>query len=310
MRARARPHGRTAAREKLPAVTRVAVCVLVMFTVQLCGRAAVRPLFAQDTATVRTARQLAADGRGDSARTLLSAELRRRRAGSPEYVEALYWRARLASTGDSAERDFRRVAIEHSGSAYADDALLQLAQLKLASGDAAAAYDLAARMRSDYPASELKPRAAFWAARAAFATGEPRTACALLDSARAEAAADVEFANQVEFYRARCASLAHAPLARETTLTVAAPSAPAPPRNAAPIPGFEVQVAASRTAAAARTVADRLQRAGWRARVVAGGDGYHRVRLGPYASRDSADAASRAARRITGGAPFVVSVPP
>jgi len=270
-------------------------------------------LYAQ-ASTIQVAQQLAAEGRGDSARALLNVELRRRRAGSPEFVEALYWRARLASTGDSAERDFRRVAIEHSGSAYADDALLQLAQLKLAAGDAAAAYDLAARMRSDYPASELKPRAAFWAARAAFATSEPRTACALLDSARAEAAADVEFSNQVEFYRARCASLAHAPLARETTLTVGAPppppASPPTPRNAAPVPGFEVQVTASRTPAAARSVADRLQRAGWRARVVAGGDGYHRVRLGPYASRDSADAATRAARRITGGSPFVVSVQP
>ncbi len=264
-------------------------------------------LHAQDTSLVRTAQQLATIGRSDSARALLTAELRRRRAGSPEFVEALYWRARLATTGDSAERDFRRVAIEHSGSAFADDALLQLAQLKLASGDAAGAYDMAGRVRSDYPASELKPLAAFWAARAAFAAGEPRSACALLDSARAEAAGDIEFGNQVEFYRGRCASLAHPPLARETTLTVEAPRPAAAPPAA---PGFEVQVVAARTASAARSVAERLQRAGWRARVVAGEDGFHRVRMGPYASRDSADAAVGAARRIAGGSPFIVSVRP
>jgi hypothetical protein len=276
---------------------RLAVAVLVLALLPSC------PLAAQTSPAIRAALQLAAEGRSDSAQRLVGTELARGHPGDAAWVEALYFRARLATWGDSAERDLRRVAIEYSGSAYADDALLQLSQLALAAGNPASALELAGRVRSDYPDSDLKPRAALWAARAAFEVGEPRTACALLDSARTEAAADIEFVNQVTFYRARC-----------TASVLAAPGTPArdtgsrlpPPASR---PQFEVQVAAATTDAAAQAVVRRLARAGHEARIVPGDNGVLRVRMGPYATQPAADSAARGARALVGGTPFVVRLP-
>jgi cell division septation protein DedD len=276
---------------------------------------------AQDNPAVRAAVQLAAEGRGDSARALVASILLHSRPGDSTWVEALYWRARLAATGDSAERDLRRVAIEYSGSRYADDALLQLSQLALAAGNPASALELSTRLRSDYPASELRARAALWAARAAFDVGEPRTACMYLDTAKTEAASDVEFGNQVHFYEARCtaAVLAAPPAATDSARTSrdsAAAPAPVPPTAAAPPApvaatrrGFEVQVAAARSARAAQTVVRRLTRARRTAHVVTGTDGLYRVRVGPFASLQAADSAAKSLRRIVGGSPFPVRTP-
>ncbi len=307
MKAGARGHGGTGARLgrmlSVPLCLRASVPLAAqrMLSVPLCLWASV-PLAAQELPSVRAAVQLAADGRGDSARILVNVELARHRAGSGPWVEVLFWRGRLAGSGDSAERDLRRVAIEYASSPWADDALLHLAQLALAAGNAAGAYDLAGRLRADYPGSELRSRAALWKGRAAFLTGETRAACALLDSARTEAGADVEFVNQVEFYRGRCAAISAAP--------PPTPAAAPPDTTAAdPRVSFEVQVAAARSEAAARAVADRLTRAGQRARIVAGEDGLRRVRLGPFATREEADQAAQAARRIAGGTPFVVRLP-
>ncbi len=263
-------------------------------------------LAAQDLPAVRAAVQLAAEGRSDSARRMLDGELRRLRVGEPDWIESLFFRARISHQGENADRDLRRIVIEFGNSAWADDALLELTQLAMAAANPAGALDYVARLRADYPGSDLRARAALWGGRAAFDVGEPRTACALLDSARAEAAGDIEFGNQVDFYRARCAAIANAP-----------PPAPAPGRPAtartdsvrtapAPTGRFEVQVAASSSSDDARRVAERFQAAGQRAAVVRGADGLYRVRLGPFATEEEAQTAVAAARRLVGGAPFVV----
>jgi hypothetical protein len=283
------------------------------------------PLAAQDNPTLKAAVQLAAVGRGDSARALTRSLLASARPGDPVYVEALYWGARFATTGESAERDLRRVAIEFSGSRYADQALLQLSQLALAAGNPTSALDLATRLRSDYPASDLRPRAALWASRAAFDVGEPRTACRYLDTASAEGAADVEFVNQVRFYQARCTAevLAPPPPRADTSRiasVVGADSAtraaqPAPASSAAPVAAagpartYDVQVAATRSEHDARAVMRRLARGHRKARLVRGTDGYVRVRVGPFATLQAADSAAKSLRRLVGGAPFAVRVP-
>jgi cell division septation protein DedD len=291
-------------------------------------------LRAQDNPALRAAVQLAAEGRGDSARRIVALEMAKANPGDAAYVEALFWRGRLAATGDSAERDLRRVAIEYSTSRWADQALLQLAQLAMAAGNSPGALQLAERLRSDYPTSTLRGRAALWAGRAAFEVGDPSTACALLDSARTESAGDVEFLNQVAFYRSRCGALVVAPPpdapppvapsakgpgdpARPTAPPVAATpldrkpasaesAAVAAPRRAAQ---FEVQVAATRAKAAAQATLDRVTRGGERARIVMGTDGYLRVRAGPYASEREATAAATRIGTLLGGHPFVVPVP-
>ncbi len=276
---------------------------------------------AQDNPAIRAAVQLAADGRGDSARKIVAAELAKARPGESAYVEALYWRGRLALSGDSAEDDLRHVALDYSTSQWADHALLQLAQLAMAAGNPTGALQLAQRLRGDYPGSTLRPRAALWGGRAAFDLGDPVTACALLDSARSESADDVEFVNQVGFYRSRCTAAALQPRQPPDTVkgagaetTRAAPPAPAKPETAAapapaPAPKFEVQVAATRSRSQAQNVAHRVERSGATARVVTGTDGFLRVRAGPYVTRKEADAAAERLRRLLGGHPIVVTAP-
>lgn len=303
-------------------------------SVRLCGCAAVllcaavRPATGQDNPAIRAAVQLAAEGRGDSARKIVAAELAKARRGESAYVEALYWRGRLATSGDSAESDLRHVALDYSNSKWADHALLQLAQLAMAAGNPTGALQLAQRLRSDYPGSLLLSRAALWAGRAAFDLGDPVAACVLLDSARAEGRGDVEFLNQVAFYQSRCTAAVLQPRAPADTAkpagadTARRPSAaPAPPparpetaaapkaQPPAPAPQFEVQVTATRSRAQARSVVRRVERSGARARIVTGSDGYLRVRAGPYVSRKEADAAVIRLRRLLGGHPIVVGAP-
>jgi hypothetical protein len=264
---------------------------------------------AQDNPAIREAIRLAAAGRGDEARRIVAAELSGAIPGDPVYVEALYWRARLTAVGDSAERDLRRVAIEFPSSPWAPAALLQLAQLAMAAGNPASAFALAERLRSDYPDADLRPQAAFWAGRAAFDLGETRGACALLDSARTEGAADIEFVNRVAFYRSRCAALPAAfPVPADS------PSrAPVPPRTdsarTAPAGRFAVQVAAVRTEQQEQHVLRTLRAAGYEGRVVVGNDGFRRIRVGAYATEAEALSAVRLLRPIVGGRPFVVRPP-
>jgi len=275
---------------------------------------------AQDNPAIRAAVQLAAEGRGDSARKMVAAELTKARPGTPAYVEALFWRGRLATSGDSAESDLRHVALDYSNSRWADDALLQLAELAMAAGNPTSALQLAQRLRGDYPGSALRPRAALWGGRAAFDLGDPVAACALLDSARSEGGDDVEFRNQVAFYRSRCTAALLQPRAAADT---AAPPAPDTARRAAPPtparadtaatpphpPQFEVQVAATRSTTQAQSVAHRVERSGEQSRIVTGADGFLRVRAGPYVSRKEADAAVARLRRLLHGNPIVMSVP-
>ena len=299
----ARGHGGTGRRTRAARV--------IAFAVPLCLCASVPPVFGQDNPAIRAAVQLAVEGRGDSARKIVAAELTKTRPGTPAFVEALFWRGRLATSGDSAESDLRHVALDYSNSKWADHALLQLAELAMAASNPTSALQLAQRLRGDYPGSVLRPRAALWGGRAAFDLGDPVAGCALLDSARTEGSDDVEFENQVAFYRSRCtAALLQPRAAADTTRRAAAP-APARADTTAPPhrPQFEVQVVATRSKTRAQSIAHRVERSGERSRVVTGTDGFLRVRAGPYVSRKEADAAVARLRRLLRGHPIVVSVP-
>lgn len=287
--------------------------IVAAAAIPVAAAALTRSSTAQDNPALRAAVQLAAEGRGDSARRLVAAELAKARPGDAAYVEALFWRGRLAVSGDSAERDLRRVAIEYSTSPWADQALLQLAQLALAAGNPPSALQLAERLRSDYPTSTLRGRAALWAGRAAFEVGDPATACALLDSARTESPGDVEFLNQVAFYHGRCAGVAAAP--RPDTAHPVAPAAADTARPAARTDSastsrsparFEVQLTATRSSRTAQALLDRLTGAGQQGRIVKGSDGLLRVRAGPFTTEAEASAAATRLKRSFGGHPFVV----
>ena len=263
---------------------------------------------AQDDPSLRAAVILAAEGRGDSARRLVEAALGRAQPGDPSFVEALYWRGRLAAWGDSAERDLRRVALEYPTSSWADDALLQLAQLAMAADNPASARALAERIRGDYPGSDLRARAAYWAGRAALGMSDVAGGCAELDSARAEEPRDAAFLAQLRYFGAACPV---AMVARDSGRAATVPIDTTPPPDTAPpvTAPFMVQVAASRSDGEIRRVVDLVTRGGFPARVVPGPGGYRRVRIGPFETQREAEAAAREARRMVGGTPFVVRGP-
>lgn len=170
----------------------------------------VRPALAQhaagpDSARLAQAQQLAGAGNGAAARSVVDSVLAIRQTGTPEYAEALYWRAMLASTAADAERAYLTVAIEYSLSPRASDALLRLAQLEEARGDRASARRHLARLVRDHPAGAADPRAGLWAARLLFDENDAPAACTVLTLARAGiAAGDVELTNQVDYAAQRC----------------------------------------------------------------------------------------------------------
>lgn len=271
---------------------------------------ATRPLAAQDNPAIRTAVRLAAEGRSDSARHLVEAALSRARPGDSAYAEALFWRARLATFGDSAELGLRQVTVDYPTSSWADDALLELAALAMTAGNPASARALAERIRTDYPGSDLRASAALWAGRAALEMADVAGGCAELDSARMEAGRDTDLQNRVAFYRARCPSRPPSP---PDTAAVAPPApAPAPPPDSvgeAPATSYLVQVGASRSDGEIQRFVDIMRRTSWPTHVVRGPGGFRRVRVGPFATLREAEAVAREARRMVGGEPYVVRGP-
>ncbi len=152
---------------------------------------------ADDTVFAR-AQQLVAEGNGEAGRALVARQLERATPGSPEYVEALFWRAALAATAIEAEADYRRIIVEHSASPRVEDALTRMAQLELARGRHAEAQRHLERLVREYPASPSRARAHYWLARVLFDENQLARGCARLSEARAAApAADAELRNQI-----------------------------------------------------------------------------------------------------------------
>jgi tetratricopeptide (TPR) repeat protein len=270
------------------------------------------PAAAQQDSVLRLAVRLATEGQGDSARSLVRARLFRTTPADSLYPEILYTAGVVAADADSALRYFRRTSVEFSQSAWADRALLRIAQLSFAGGDLNAAFRSAERVLTDYPLSPVRAQASFWAGRAQLDLGDLPAACRLLQYAVDSAVTDVELANRAAFYVQRCRSL---PLARpDSALTpdTVAPAAPAAPPAAAPparVPTFAVQIAAVRSVAAADRAMQVAARAGYQPRVVRDADGFLKVRIGQLRTRPEAQRLATDVRRKLGGEAFVVEEP-
>jgi hypothetical protein len=255
------------------------------------------PLAAQQDSVLRFAVQLATEGQGDSARTLVAATLRRLSPRDSLYPEALFTAGAVADETATAMTYFRRVSLEYPNSEWADRSLLRLAQLAFASGDAAAAQRAAQRVLTDYPLSDVRAEATFWAAQASFEVGNLTEGCSLLEQAGGIAGDDVELANRVRFHLQRCQALLGAgdSIPADTT---ARPSGPVV---------YTVQVAAVQTASAADEMMERLHAAGYEPHVVRDPtDGLFKVRVGRFAARQDAQRVAGDLRRRVGGQPFVV----
>lgn len=243
--------------------------------------------------TLAAAVRLVSEGRGDSARALV----RRRLAGLPRtdslYPETLFAVGAVAEQLDSALSAYRRVSIEYSQSSWADDALLRIAQLSFAARDFPTVRRSTDRILLDYPFSDVRAAAAYWAARVRIEEGQGAEACPFLQRAVDEAGADLELANRARYYLQRC-----------RTTTAARPDTAAPPATGRTV--YAVQVAAVGTAAAADDLMRQLAQAGFQPRVVRDADGLFKVRVGEFATRPEAQALQAEVRRKQGGAPFVV----
>lgn len=252
---------------------------------------AAAPLPAQQftDSTLALAVRLVTEGQGDSARALVRARLAALSRSDSLYPEALFTAGLVAEQFDSALVAFRRVGIEYSESRWADDALLRIVQLTFAARDLPAAQRSADRLLSDYPLSDQRAAAAYWAARIRLEQGQADAACPYLQQAVDEAGDDVELANRARYYLQRCA----APAADTTR---AAPGA----RTL-----FAVQVAAVGSIEAADAVMRQVHAAGYEPRVVREGNLF-KVRVGEFRSREDAQRAQADLRRKLGGSPFVV----
>lgn len=281
---------------------------------------------AQNDPRLAAAVRLSQDGLSDSARAVAGRILAATQPTDSLYPEALYAMGLLSATEQDRRLYLRRVVVDHTQSVWADDALLQLAQLDYASGSPDAAVRLIEQLLRDYPGSPLTAQAAFWGARAAGDRRDAEMACRLADAGLAVVGDDVELRNQLDFQKLRCrglsANLADSArrasadsIARARTDSIATARAdsiarakpPARP-TARPSAGFYVQVSAVRTAAAASTEAARVKRAGYTPVTFREG-GLLKIRAGAFPTQARAAAAAADLAQKLGGRPFVVRVP-
>lgn len=266
-----------------------------LFTIALVGLTGRLAAQVTHDPRLQTAIVLAQSGRTDSARALVRQLLVTLPSQDPVYAEALYVQGgMLAPDAATAATSLQRVAVEYGTSAWADDALLRLAQLFEAQNDPGAAVQSVDRLRRDYPDSPLLPRANFVGARAAFDLRDETRGCGYLRDAQVGAGDDVEFRNQVSFYAARCEP--------STTVTPSPDSAPHRGR-------FAVQVLAGKSAPQIDEMLTRLKGMGYTAHVVRDSTGYLKIRVGPYASRDAAQRNLAQLKARVGGQPFIVEEP-
>jgi hypothetical protein len=262
------------------------------------------------TAIVR----LAQDGLADSARAEMRRVLATLPPGDSLYPEALYTSALIAANDQERRLALRKVMIEHSRSAWVDDAILLMGQLEYAAGNPDGTVAQIVKLIEDYPLSPLRAVGAFWGARAAADLGRADLACRWADIGREAPADDVELRNRLDYQRQRCAGMLAQradSIRRAESVTPSVPPPPPPPPTPPAAParatGFFVQVAAAPSDSAANVEAEALRRLDLAVVVVQEG-GFHKVRAGPFTTRARAEAALSRIRARRGGRPFVVTV--
>jgi len=282
-------------------------------------------LVGQNDPRLVAAVRLAQDGLSDSARAVAGRILQALQPTDSLYPEALYTLGLLAATERERRLELRRVVVDYAQSAWADDALLQLAQLDYAGGNPTGTVRQVDQLLRDYPGSSVTAIAALWGARAAGDRREAETACRMADAGLAAVGGDVELRNQLEFQKSRCGSLAAMTadsLRRAAADSVAraqadsaarargarSPGRPAAPTTRRSAPGYYVQISAVLTPAAAEAEIERAKRAGYDAVAVKEG-GYLKIRAGGFRARPEAERALAQLKARLGGRPFLVRVP-
>ena len=194
----------------------------------LLSAAAPRGAAAQTDPRLVAAVRQAQAGQVDSAR----ATIRRLAAATPPtdslYPEILYSVALTAADVTERERNLQRLTVEYPLSAWADDALLLLAQGDYAAGNLPGTARNLEKIRRDYPASPILPRAAVWAARTYFDMRNQRGACEWVLAGLRRRDADADTRAQLRTQAPRCGALIAASDTippPDTITVVAAPAA-------------------------------------------------------------------------------------
>ncbi len=263
---------------------------------------------AQEDPRLVEAVRVAREGLADSARAMTARLLGSTASSQALYPEILFTIALVAANEQDRRLYLRRVAIEHSTSPWADNALLELAQLEYATGNAEGTVRLVDQLLSDFPASDVSAEAALWGARAAFDRNDGTRACAWLSTGVVAAGSDVELRNQLEFLNLRC----QGPVAEAATPVTPAPAPPPPPpptTRPTAGPAWYVQVAALGDRVAIDRTVEALRQMGYEPVVLPGPGALQRVVAGRFSTRALAQAEVTRVRGRFGGQPFVISVP-
>jgi hypothetical protein len=171
------------------------------------------PLHAQSDPRLVAIVRESQEGAGDSARAALERLVASTPAGDPLLPEMLFVGAVIAPTAQEMQRSLQRITVEHALSAWADDALLKLAQLEYASGNLTGSARSLERIRSDYPSSPLIGLTAFWAARTYFDMRQQQQACEWVRHGLGRAQAGSDIRGQLVFFAQRCPTIRAADLA-------------------------------------------------------------------------------------------------
>jgi cell division septation protein DedD len=168
------------------------------------GKLHAQPGIVTDPVFLR-AQTLVSDGEGAAGRTLVDSVLNASTPGTPRYAEALYWRALLAASSTTAERDYKLILVDYPLSPRVEDVLLRLAQLESTRGDKEGAQKHLERLILEYPEGKLRAKASYWLGRVLFDRNETAKACqANADAAARTPATDFELKNQIEYQSKRC----------------------------------------------------------------------------------------------------------
>lgn len=210
-----------------------AVCVAFAGT-RAAAQAAATPSPAGRLGPYERALRLTEAGRGADGRALTDSLVAAAAPGSAALAEALWWRAALAASAESAERDLRRLLAEVPASPRIGPATVRLAQLALLRDrpeEATALLEPLARARAGDP---VRPLAGYWLARARLERRDAAGACAALDGAAGGAYVDPVLAQQLGGLRQRVpgcdgrATVAAAPPVPAPSGPAAAPTTPPP----------------------------------------------------------------------------------
>lgn len=233
---------------------------------------------------------------------------------SDELQHALWLRALLTLDPVQAANDYRRLAVEFAGGAWADRALERLAWIAEVRGDLAGAAQRYETIARDYPGSDLAARARIWLEAHDEISVEPRSdeprvaagsGAGVPDKRAATSAGRSRTGSAAPAAMASAASAATAASTASAESPVASTRPPAPVRTTADsapasVPAsaaFTVQLGAFLNPARAMAVVDRLSRADHDARRVRmPGDQLVRVRVGRFVKRADAEALVAALR--------------